>query len=352
MIARRRGTSSTVYIWAHEQRRGKSNAAIIGFAPVNKRIKMYKNLIFILTIFFTSQASAISLAPKTQAWLRLNSSASQMKLSPNGLFIAYTINQGKGLNIIKISSRKIWNISKEQIGPSFFWTPDGGRVVYREIGKTKDSKVESIVKIFDTKLKKSIIADHYPHTTGFLTFDPRDQKIFLMHEKGIHSKRLDFPNSRLARWQLAQKNKIGTWIATQNGILWVTQRGLSMRRMDDDGSPIESFDVSPDGQSIAWATQKGLVYTSTGGSNPISLGYGRDPDWHPRKQLLVYAGARMLGSKAIDYDIKMVDHLGRSRWLTKTQHSQERWPQWEINHDGIIYTKDKTTDLYIMEFRP
>ncbi|MEZ4744165.1 MAG: hypothetical protein R3B45_17230 [Bdellovibrionota bacterium] len=36
MRARRRGTSSTVYIWVHEQRRDESNAAIIGFAPLNK----------------------------------------------------------------------------------------------------------------------------------------------------------------------------------------------------------------------------------------------------------------------------------------------------------------------------
>ncbi|MEZ4743267.1 MAG: hypothetical protein R3B45_12615 [Bdellovibrionota bacterium] len=35
MRARRRGTSSTVYIWVHEQRRDESNAAIIGFAPLN-----------------------------------------------------------------------------------------------------------------------------------------------------------------------------------------------------------------------------------------------------------------------------------------------------------------------------
>ncbi|MEZ4741309.1 MAG: hypothetical protein R3B45_02495 [Bdellovibrionota bacterium] len=35
MRARRRGTSSTVYIWVHEQRGDESNAAIIGFAPVN-----------------------------------------------------------------------------------------------------------------------------------------------------------------------------------------------------------------------------------------------------------------------------------------------------------------------------
>ncbi|MEZ4742133.1 MAG: hypothetical protein R3B45_06780 [Bdellovibrionota bacterium] len=35
MKTRRRGTSSTVYTWVHEQRRDESNAAIIGFVPVN-----------------------------------------------------------------------------------------------------------------------------------------------------------------------------------------------------------------------------------------------------------------------------------------------------------------------------
>ncbi|MEZ4741657.1 MAG: hypothetical protein R3B45_04295 [Bdellovibrionota bacterium] len=40
MRARRRGASSTVYIWVHEQRRDESNAAIIGFPPVNTMLSI------------------------------------------------------------------------------------------------------------------------------------------------------------------------------------------------------------------------------------------------------------------------------------------------------------------------
>jgi len=311
---------------------------------------------FLVAIFLfalnATDGNAITLNPKSTAWIRLDSSISQLKLAPKGKFVAFVSNERKGLRIVDLKTRKISDISHEQVGPSFFWTPDGTRIIYREIGKSPSTKIGSIVKIYDTKLKKSVITDHYPHRTGFLTFDPKDLRFSLMHENGIHSKRISFPNSRLARWQLAQRKNTGRWVATQNGILWVSEGGLAMRKVQDDGSPVESFDISPDGQSIAWATKKGIVYTSTAGSSPSVAGFGRDPDWHPKKHILVFAGARMVGNKAIGYDIKVIDQSGRSRWVTQTQHSLERWPQWEVDREGIIFTKDKTTDLYTLDFHP
>jgi hypothetical protein len=73
-----------------------------------------------------------------------------------------------------------------------------------------------------------------------------------MSSNGIKTRRIYFPDERLARWQVAQRTEKGKWIVTQRGVLWVTQGGFAMRKLEDDGSPIESFDVSPDGSMIAW----------------------------------------------------------------------------------------------------
>jgi hypothetical protein len=60
----------------------------------------------------------------------------------------------------------------------------------------------------------------------------------------------------------------------------------------------------------------------------------------------------MAGNKATGSDLRVVDHMGRGRWITQTQFSDERWPQWEVDRDGIIFTKDKSTDLYHLDFKP
>ncbi|MGQ4827607.1 hypothetical protein, partial [Enterococcus faecalis] len=93
-----------------------------------------------------------------------------------------------------------------------------------------------------------------PFPTGYLSLDPRDLRLLLLGPKGIRTKHIYLPGERLARWQIAQRSDFGKWLATQQGILWVTQGGFAMRRLEDDGSGIDSFDIAPDGASLAWAT--------------------------------------------------------------------------------------------------
>ena len=39
---------------------------------------------------------------------------------------------------------------------------------------------------------------------------------------------------------------------------------------------------------------------------------------------------------------------GEKRWLTNTPHSDERWPIWYPGTEKIIYTKMRTTDLFVL----
>jgi Tol biopolymer transport system component len=300
----------------------------------------------------SNYASAAIVHPDATSWMRLSSSASQLKIAPKGRFIAYVGEENRGLHVLDTQTRKIFSVTTQFVSSSFFWSPDGFRVVYREMGALDGERIDSIVKVFDCKLMSSVTLNRFDHRTGFLTFDPRDFKFLLMHKSGIHSMHIAFPDIRLARWQLAQKEDFGKWVAAQNGILWVTMGGLTMKRMTDDGSPVDSFDLSPDGKSIAWATTKGIVYTSNEGGNSVIVGFGKDPDWHAKQNLLLYAGFHMTGNIATGSDLRVVDQSGRGRWITQTQYSNERWPQWQTDRDAIIFTKEKTTDLYTLDFKP
>ncbi len=292
--------------------------------------------------------------PFENPWLRLSTDVSHLKVAPKGHFLSFTKGNGLGLYTIDLSSLEIFEVSQLQVESSSFWSPDGQRLVYREISKNRKNEILSSINVYDCILHQNFMIEHLPLRSGFLTFDPRDLSMYLVHEKGIRVKKLNFPDKRLARWQLMYKARHaneGRWVATPNGIIWATSEGLTIRKMEDDRAGITSFDISPDGRFIAWATRKDNVFVSEAGKKPFKIGNGRDPSWHPEQRLLVYAAARMVGNKPVSYDLRVSDILGTGRFVTATEFSNERWPVWDPKGQRIIYTKAKTTDLFSMEFK-
>jgi len=296
---------------------------------------MFITLSILMTFAAVPNAQATTaskVAPLTTPFIRGQHALDNMRLDPKGRFIAFTstdLGTGRGLSVIDTKTQNIFRVSNQRVGASFFWSPDGFRLFYRELVKTREGKTESIVK----------------------AFDPRDLRMQLMSSGGVHTKRIYFPDERLARWQIAQRNDTGKFLATQAGVLWLTQGGASVRRLEDDGSKLQSFDISPDGTTIAWATEKSAIYTSKNGKTPHLLSHGRDPQWHPNKPLLLFAGARMVGDKPVNFDLKVSDTKGPGRFLTATQDSDERWPQWHPKGLQVLYTVAKTTDVYLLDFK-
>lgn len=314
--------------------------------------------LFAIMLWLAASPATATVKPVTTPFLRGTAALNHMSLDPKGRFLAYIGDDGLGLSVIDIKTRNIFKVTDAQVGGSFFWSPDGFRLFYREQsktpptsdGKAATNEVTSVVKAYDCALGRSVVLDEIPMPTGLLTFDPRDLRMHLMSPKGIRTKRIYFPDERLARWQVAQRNEAGKWLATQAGILWVTQGGYAMRRLEDDDTGLDSFDIAPDGDAIAWATKGGKIYMMRSGKPVTMVGYGRDPKWHPEKPRLVYAGARMVGNRAASYDLRVVDGNGTSKWLTSTQHSDERWPHWHPDGNQVIYTMSRTTDVFLVDF--
>ena len=287
----------------------------------------------------------------TTPWMHVDRYLNQLRVDPKGRYFAFVDESGKYLSILDINTRNIFEVTKHYVGPAFFWSPDGFRLFFREQLLTIDKQVGSRLKVYDTALNRTVLLDEMPFRTSILTFDPRDLRMHLLSTQGIRTKRIYFPDERLARWQVQQRNDMGKFIATQQGILWVTQSGYAMRRLDDDGSALESFDIAPDGSSIAWATQAGKIWSSQDGKPPRFMGNGRDPQWHPTRPLLLFAGGRMVGNTIINFDLRVVDAKGSGKFLTHTQYSDERWPQWHPKGNKIIYTVNRTTDIYLLDFK-
>ncbi len=289
--------------------------------------------------------------PLPKSWLRLDTGMTHLLPNINAKFIAF-IPEGKlGLRVLNITSGKIVEASDNFIGSSFFWSPDGARLFYRELLRA-DNKTTSRIRAWDVVQNRNIEVDSFDGASGLLSFDPRDNHMLLMYDKGIKSKKLVFPDNRLARWQTGQQRDSGRWVMAQKGATFVTEAGFAMQKLKDDDSGIESFDISPDGNSAAWATKAGRIYVSKNGEVPEMLDWGRDPKWHPEKLLLVYAGGRMVGNKAADYDLKIGTPGAKGSFLTATQQTAERWPAWNPDGNSIFYTIDGSKELSVLRFSP
>lgn len=283
-------------------------------------------------------------------YLRFDGSIHHPKVNLQNTMLAYTDKQGRDLKIINLKTRKVVTVTPHLVEQSFFWAPNGYRLVYREAYKEQE-KLVSEVKAYDVPIKKSIAIDKVDGMTGTLSFDPRDYRFYLYSLKGIRVKQLKYPGKRLARWQLSQKNKRGYWIGSNNSILWVSSNGMRIKKVNSKEAGISSFNISPDGASIVWADQQERVYISKRGKKPKFLARGLDPQWHPKSKLILYAHARIIGDKIVDHDLRVMDLNGYGRFLSKNSSTDERYPVWLSKSSSILYTHHQSTDIYEMSFK-
>ncbi len=289
------------------------------------------------------------LQPRTAAWLRLDGAAHNIRLNSAGTMLAFTDERGHDLSILDLRSRLTYRVTRHYVGPAFFWGPDGWRIFYRELFRDKNSQTRSQIAAYDAGQHRSVSLESFASVTGFPTYDPRELRLLMLTDKGITSKRLFLPDERLARWQIAQRYDNGKWLVTDKAVLWLTDGGLTLRKVSDDKQEIVSFDVSPDGQSIAWATQNQDIMTSHAGGPVARIARGLDPRWHPERNILAFASARTVGNKISGYELAIADEQGSIRLLTRSEVTQERWPSWEPSGNALVYTVHNSTDLFRLE---
>ena len=186
--------------------------------------------------------------------------------------------------------------------------------------------------------------------TGFPMFDQQAMRLSMMTPKGVINKTLLLPGERLANWQVAQRNDRGSWLVTDQAVLWLTDGGYTLDKVSTTKSTIQSFHVSKDGQWIAWADTNGRIYQSKNGKPAKLVAKGKDPQWHPAQPLLAFSKSRFVGHTVSGYDLAIVNQLGDSKSLTRTDLINERWPTWSPDGKSLIFAADQSTDLMRIDF--
>jgi hypothetical protein len=315
--------------------------------------KFKLNLLAMLLVCFASGPLFAVVTAVGKPWMRVPGYFNHMRLDPKGRFVAYQDDDGLGLSVLDLKTSQVYLVSEGQVGPSFAWSPDGFRLFYREQSLMPDGGVKSVINAFDCSLFKNVVIDEMSTASGYLTLDPRDLRLQILGPKGVRTQKIYFPSERLAKWQVAQRIEHGKWLATQRSMLWLTHGGITMRKLEDDGSGVESFDLAPHGDRVVWATRNGRIYLSRNGEDPKFVAYGRDPRWHPNRPLFIFSGARTVGNKIVSYDLRIADHEGAAgQYLTATQFSSERWPQWRADSDRVVYAVEQSDELYTLDLKP
>ena len=285
---------------------------------------------------------------------RFKNPLSHIKISPKGHYLAFLENQPSAhatLKLLEFSTGRIFSVTSSHVGPSFVWAPHGYRLFYRaQVRNTQNNKTISQIDSFDAYLKKRVHLESFSGRAGFLSLDPRSLRIRTLTNDKIHVHKISYPGSRLAEWQKSRAgNNKHFWIANQNGILLGGRFG-KIKHLVDDGTPIDSFSISHDGQFIAWATKASRIYISRLGEESHMLDFGRHPSWHHTQNKLVYSGGRRVGSAIGNYDLKLyVQKSHEFSWLTHSQHSNESWPVFDPKNQSLYYSKLKTSDLYTLQ---
>jgi hypothetical protein len=290
-------------------------------------------------------AGAVQPANGPRAVMRLTDSPEMLRLDPKGRFLAYRA--GDVIKVLDFKDSSIDFVAKGvQSGASYSWAPDGFRLILARRTAVEGTAID----VFDAAINRSKNVRKIAVATGFPTMDPRTLGAYVLSTEGLATIQLTFPDDRIAKWQVSERQRVsrGRYVATQKGIIWFYKASEKMERLDDDGTQIESFAMSPDGSAIAWATEAGYIYRSIEGSAAEMVDRGRDPAWHPERMELIYAGARLTGEKITGFDLKVSDGKDR-RFLTQTPFSDERWPQWRPRGKGVIYTVARTTDIFLLE---
>ena len=311
----------------------------------NKLIFLFVVKILVLSTFNLPAQKNI----KTHPLIRLKDSVSNLTLSPHGKYLSFFDDFNGSLKVLDIQTQKVYLVSNEQgLDRETVWAPHGHRLFYGR-SKSLNKKLSYEIKAYDCGNYKNILVESVEQPLSYLTFSPFEKRFYFLTQKGVSGFKLLYPGNSSKNYLLNQSVQ-GSWIVANKKIFWLKNKGRSLTEIWKGPYEIASFDISSSGRKITWTDENNHVYISNAGKTPVFIGIGKDPTWHSSEEKILYSSGRRNSGDTINYDLKVMYLTGKSSWLTSTDYLNERWPRWYSDQNKIIYTKEKTTDIFLLTF--
>lgn len=313
----------------------------------DRRFLPFHVLTFAIFIFVSAMAFAVTLKPIYTEWLRLPLDISYLSANQSGKLIAFS-DKFKDLYILDTESKKIFLVEKSINNPSPIWSPDGTRLFYRNIKRIAQNEFLTEIKVFEQdKLKaKTIVSKE--GLTGFLSYNPYTQELMIPTTKGISKHKILLPNIMPPAWQKKVAKGPGSWAVSYKAIIWLSPDKDQAITIFSGKGPILSYSVSYKGDYIAFSDGEN-VYVSKGGQPPTVLDKGEDPRWHPYQDLLVFSRHTRKGDLVLAKELALwAPKENIKKILTDDSRTKKRNPVWKPKHNQIIFTAEKSTEMFLL----
>ena len=273
------------------------------------------------------------------------------KWSPDGTTIAVSGAKYVGIYLISFPDGDIVTLTEDPgAGFGMEWSHGGEKIAAR-ISRFENKRRYNAIAIFDViSGSRNVISDWLTLFPGTPKWTKNDEfiyisgtdkfKIYNTTSKNLRTKPISLPDEKVI---FVKKDRINARDVS-------SQDEFEINAVE---GRILNLTISPDGTMMAFEIMGGNLWVSdVDGKNPIDLGRGYAPAWHPNSDKIAYMVTTDDGHRYLSSDIYVVNADGTGKVnISNTPDLLEMHPAWSPDGKWIAYDTLNKGQIFVQEVR-
>lgn len=309
---------------------------------MHKKVILILALLFPLTLFAQKNFRAIG-QPEKLAGGQGNYFM-QPVWSPDGLKIAFTESNYKGLWLVNTNGSDLIQLSDEiGAGFDFVWSPDSREILSRVYKYEGAVKLNAIKSFSIENENETNISGYIREKLGIPRWMADNSQIYYLKDKKLETIETGRTVKFAGPTPLIYQNNSKIYSGVNTSVM----RSLSV---GNKNKIYLNMRISPDGQKVAYEVMGGNLFTmSVDGTGVTDLGVGFNARWSPDGLYLVYMINTDDGHKYLSSDLYIIKSDGKEKInMTDTSDKLEMNPCWSADGKKIVYNTYKEGTIYVM----